>query len=344
MSSSPKCSLNLFIFLCAVLFFQWANAEKCYALAMEGTGSHNSYTAGVLLGIAKYLAKEKRSYDAVSGVSMSALNAFVLSFYKPGDELEAATELYNIWSKLSDHSMYKNWMGGVIEGLLLKQGIYDNSPYFETLKNLAYNRTSLKRKLAITLTDLNSGKLATVYESVGILRMLNYVRAAASSAGFFAPISEGKMLLSDASGMLSVDITAAVERCREKVENDEDIVLDIIMIHKDVIEDKNCTNYKAWDVALRALHLRTKMINLYALDDVLRHFPKITKRYLFYPSTNLPNVPSLPVGFRHDAIEKMLTLGEKDAKKIIADGPEMQDWAKVAEEIRASMTDESGNN
>ena len=50
--------------------------------------------------------------------------------------------------------------------------------------------------------------------------------------GLTPPTLENGTVLVDGSTIMSLDITAAVESCREIVENDEDIVLDIIMIQE----------------------------------------------------------------------------------------------------------------
>ena len=75
------------------------------------------------------------------------------------------------------------------------------------------------------------GGIVSAIETVGIQRMLKYVWASASTPGFFPPLPDDKRLLVDGSILVGVDITAAIERCREIVEDDADIILDVIMVH-----------------------------------------------------------------------------------------------------------------
>ena len=70
---------------------------------------------------------------------------------------------------------------------------------------------------------------------MGDQAMLNYLKASATDPGFFPPVNEGNMTLVDASSMLSVDLSATIERCREIVDRDQDIVLDVIMVQEGTI-------------------------------------------------------------------------------------------------------------
>jgi predicted acylesterase/phospholipase RssA len=74
--------------------------------------------------------------------------------------------------------------------------------------------------------------VVTAQETLSESALLKYLRASASDPGFFPPVTEGKMTLVDGSSMMSVDLTATIERCREIVDRDEDIVLDIIMVQE----------------------------------------------------------------------------------------------------------------
>ncbi len=74
--------------------------------------------------------------------------------------------------------------------------------------------------------------MVNAMENVEVPRMLKYLRAAASPAGLLPPVLDGGKALIDGSTMISVDLVSTVERCREVVDRDEDIVLDIILTHQ----------------------------------------------------------------------------------------------------------------
>ena len=97
------------------------------------------------------------------GVSLGALNAFVLAMYPPGEEQQAAEKLTEFWNNAQDDTFFTSWTFGYIEGLFSRGGLYDTAPYKETLKKLAQQYPQgFKRKLAVGLTDVNYGILAHI--------------------------------------------------------------------------------------------------------------------------------------------------------------------------------------
>ena len=57
---------------------------KCRALALRGGGAKGAFEVGVLKGMEKYLRPEDYQYDVITGVSIGAVNAAVLSSYPTG--------------------------------------------------------------------------------------------------------------------------------------------------------------------------------------------------------------------------------------------------------------------
>jgi len=150
--------LFVFVFLSTFIPFIAAEKKKCRALVLEGGGPRNAYSAGVLKAIVDLLPKEERAYDVVSGVSMGAVNTFILGMHAPGDEEAAVKETLKFWLNLEEKMVYQNWFLGFLQGLTAKSGLYDNEPYTKTMNKLvnSYNHGFL-RNFIITLTDLNSG-------------------------------------------------------------------------------------------------------------------------------------------------------------------------------------------
>jgi len=67
-------------------------------------------------------------------VQGGALNAALLAKYAKGDELSAVTEMQDFWKSAANTTLYKNWRGGIIDGLIFKGGLYDSSPLESFLK------------------------------------------------------------------------------------------------------------------------------------------------------------------------------------------------------------------
>lgn len=135
-----------------------AESKKCHALVIEGGGPRNAYSVGVLKAIVSLLSKEKRSYDVVSGMSMGAINAFIMGMHAPGDEENAVNEMLQFWQNLDSDKVYENWFFGYFEGFFTRSGLYNLEPFTQTVKDVVkkYNHGFL-RKFSIGLTDLNSG-------------------------------------------------------------------------------------------------------------------------------------------------------------------------------------------
>ena len=69
--------------------------DLCIGLAL-GTGDQNvAYQGGALKGLLE--TGHNIQYDAVSGMSYSALNAAMLGSYGKGSELSAATQINSFW-------------------------------------------------------------------------------------------------------------------------------------------------------------------------------------------------------------------------------------------------------
>jgi len=68
------------------------------------------------------------NYQAVSGVAGGAISAGILGSYAQGQESAAADRMIKYWTDASNTPQYKDWIGGLTQGLLLKGGLYNNKP------------------------------------------------------------------------------------------------------------------------------------------------------------------------------------------------------------------------
>jgi len=183
---------------------------------------------------------------------MGAINAYIMSKFPPGQEEKAIEALQEFWLNIKDENVYKSWTFGFVEGIFFKPGLYDSTPMKSTLQKLISQYPNLyHRKLAIPLSDINSGDIHTFDENVKLENLPTYLLAAISKPGFFPPIAHKESLYVDASVVASLDITGAIEKCREIVEHDEDIVLDIIMVQKIKDLSTDCSNYIGIQMLMR---------------------------------------------------------------------------------------------
>jgi predicted acylesterase/phospholipase RssA len=217
-----------------------AENKKCRALILEGGGPRNAYSAGVLKAIVNLLPKEERAYDVVSGISMGAVNAFILGMHAPGDEEAAVNEILKFWLNLEQKMVYQNWFLGFLEGLTVKSGLYNNEPYTKTMNDLVNSyKHGFLRSFCISLTDLNSGIFpilmigtrAIADETSNIKNFPMYLKASAVTPGFFPPVIFNNTTLCDGTIISTANIPEAIKTCR-MIADDEDIILDLIMIQE----------------------------------------------------------------------------------------------------------------
>lgn len=109
-----------------------AYADKCYALAFSSGEQSAAYTAGVLKGLATALGPDVTAYSAVSGISGGGVNGALLGNFAIGQEIEAADAMITFWQNSTTSTLYKDWLGGVVEGLTIKAGLYNDQKYLPT--------------------------------------------------------------------------------------------------------------------------------------------------------------------------------------------------------------------
>jgi len=68
-------------------------------------------------------------------VSGGAINAALLSSFAPGDELSAVDRMQEFWINAANTPLYDDWIGGVVEGMFFKAGLYDSKPLKKFLKS-----------------------------------------------------------------------------------------------------------------------------------------------------------------------------------------------------------------
>lgn len=140
----------------AVLSQQVA-ADKCYALALSSGDQNSIYQAGVINGLVANMATGEMGYQAISGVSGGAVNAAILANYPVGQESAAADRMKTFWENSSNTKLYKDWLGGLAEGLLLKGGLWNDKAVLDFLKTEMADIKPTNRWIDVGLTDVLKG-------------------------------------------------------------------------------------------------------------------------------------------------------------------------------------------
>ena len=113
------------------------------------------YQAGVLQALAD--STDEVGYQAISGVAGGAVNSAILANYPVGQEGDAAARMKTFWENSANAELYKNWLGGLAEGLLVKGGLWNDKGVLTFLKTEMADITASNRWIDVGLTDVLKG-------------------------------------------------------------------------------------------------------------------------------------------------------------------------------------------
>lgn len=206
----------LSVALACALAAQQAVADKCYALALSSGDQSSMYQAGVLSGFAQTYGADEMAYQAVSGVSGGAVNAAILASYEVGQESAAADRMKTFWENSADTKLYKDWLGGLAEGLLLKGGLWNDANTLDFIRGEMADMTPDKRWIDVGLTDVLKGSY-TDFKSANLTGedLFQVMYAQFAQAGIFPPVEYNSTDYFDGSTIWDLDIFSVVNRCQD---------------------------------------------------------------------------------------------------------------------------------
>ena len=290
-----------------------APADRCLALVLKGGANKGSYEAGAIYTLVRNLPAKEVQYQVVSGISVGALNAAHVASYPVGEELNMSEELINLWTNMRTENLYKKWNWGIMEGLFEHQGLYDSSPLYEFVQDYFKNRT-LHRLIHINSVDAITGDVVTFDENDWKEDFLLGLCGSAAVPFVFPPVVYKDKLLMDGGVAWSLDISSAIARCREIVDSDSKIVLDIIDL------DKNLAGVPpSWNETGNSLSnfMRFRKIRDYyqSADNEFEAqwaFPDVQFRYVISPRVTL-DYTYQELSFEPKLIHKLINMGMDDA-------------------------------
>lgn len=177
-------------------------------LALSGGGSHGAFEVGVLDVL---MREERRTYDALAGVSVGALNASFLSQFKREQEVDGIEALKKLWFGLRTKDVLKDWSGVGKLASLWKPSVFDSSP----LRQLVQSKLEPKlvqtsgKKLRIVAVCWETREVFAASENEPNLR--DWVLASSSFPCMLSPVTINGKLWSD--GGLR-DVTPVAELIR----------------------------------------------------------------------------------------------------------------------------------
>lgn len=279
----------------------------CRSLSLEGGGSHGAYEAGVISALASLTNPGDIAWNAVSGISVGAINVGALIQFPTGQETQAASYLVNLWKSLNSSSdIYKEWEGGLAAGLLFHSGVYSTEPLQKLL------RTDLTkppaRNFTVGATNLDTGLFSTFDETVGN-GVIDAIMCSAAPPFAFPPHQFEGYTWADGACVMNLDVASGIERCLQITE-EENIITDLIF-DSPYAGLANETSFKTRDVLTRMYHILSYDSSIWFTYNAQRAFPKVFFRYIIHPSGPLPG-GNIPLNFTPAVIDYEIQLGIND--------------------------------
>jgi len=305
------------------------NGQKsCKALVLEGGGDLGAYEAGVLSGFIHNAQNPSDfAYDVITGISIGSINGMAIAQYPIGQEAEAFDFLVNGWKTASQRKVFKSWPGGLLEGLFFKPSLFNNDPEIDFLNDWI-KTTPNKRRITVVTTDFSTGEKVTFSEKdwptdSDADRQLAVHAALYSSAVpiFFLYRSyENRTFIDGGWSGEGLDVEDAVFRCREIVDNDEEITIDVLFATNISFSDVTKNSFNSFQIYQRqkSIHQFGSSTRAYATGRDA--YPDVNFRYVMIASQRLPD-ENLPLDFKQKNIQFMLNLGVQDAISALKEGP-----------------------
>jgi hypothetical protein len=276
---------------------------------MAGGGAKGSYEAGVLYTMNNSTKNINMSYNIITGVSIGAINAGILTNFPIGQEKAMVESLVSWWLSINGTSdIFVEWKGGLVAGLLFHGGIYNNDPAIE-LAHL-WIKGARQRNITVGSVNLDLGLFGTFNESVGAA-IVDAVQASSSVPFFFSPKNFEGFAWADGGGVINLDIESGILRCLEITGNQRDVVVDVIYDYLLYVLP-NETSFKTPQVFDRMFQIRSFDSGIWYNYNAQLAYPNVNYRY-----TVVPSEPMGPIlNFSRIDILNSLNLGYKDGMAI----------------------------
>ena len=244
----------------------------------------------------------------MTGISIGAINSGIVSEYPMGQELPMSTDLVGFWRNITGNSdFYKEWNGGLLEGLLFQQGLYDSSP-----SNALSRRTLTKpiaRNVTVGSTNVDTGLFETFSENLGPA-FVDAIGCSASPPLYFPPQQFEAYTWIDGGCIINLDVFSAIERCLEVTNNEAEIVADLIYCNQyNAIPPE--TELKTLDVFSRAYEIRSYDSSLWYSYNAMVAYPNVDFRYIIIPTVPLSG-GTIPLNFTPSNLESEIQQGIND--------------------------------
>lgn len=305
----------ILLVVAGLLAFSGVQARKCRALALSGGGDKGAYEAAVYVGLVNVLPPEEVAYDVVVGVSAGSLNTLGLSAYNRLDVVGASDFIFALWNSIPNYKAFGMWPGGVLDGIFFRKGIFDIKPGIKWVSENFGDKT-VKRKVSFATVDANAADYVVYDYNATYTQPSDIIQSAFASstmpAVFSQVIRDGKSLI-DGGVIWNLDVPSAVRRCKEIVDDEKDIIIDLVLCGDSKIKNVDSFHkYSTLDHLFRGMEIKSFYNGMNDYTSSVVMYPDVEFRYLIAPSENLSS-GFLPLDFSQSQIDKCFSVGKKDA-------------------------------
>jgi predicted acylesterase/phospholipase RssA len=165
------------------------------------------------------IEKENRTWDVYSGVGEGALNAYLMALYSNDEGDKASERVEDFWKKLGDSKVYNQWSLGVLEGYLMKDGLFNIDPLHKLLdKELGQNLTDkpAKSMLNLGIVDLNNGTFVSFNDKFKNRDLMHALKASVANPSTFEPYQAWNSSWIAGQSIWDLEASAPILRCLAK--------------------------------------------------------------------------------------------------------------------------------
>jgi hypothetical protein len=193
--------------------------------------------------------------------------------------------MHTFWQNTSNNKLYKDWIGGLVEGLTIKAGLYNDKLLGEFLATELADIGPMQRFTDVGITDVVNGVYVDNIETLDT-NLVDVMFASFSYAGFFPPAESMGGTWFDGAVIWDVDVFSAVNKCME-THAPADIVVDVLLTSAKTLKPADPADFLVLNTLLRYEEITRYYGHMNQLIKAQFAYPDITFRSIISPSAPL---------------------------------------------------------
>jgi len=277
------------------------------ALVLSGGGSKGAYQVGAI----RALLESGRSWDAVYGISVGALNAAWLSMFRPEEQAGSIEGLYAVWAQVkTSRDIYRPWLPfGLNYIASMWKGSLNSGAPLRALVSEFWDEDRARAsgvKLSVGCVSLTTTRYRAITQDSTHIK--EYVLASSHLPIVFEPLEIDGELWIDGGLRHQIPFLDALKDGHEEI----DVVITQPIVNYDTAKVENCKIVSAPSVSLRGAAIFSDQVYFEDCVDVLRvvqakSHQRAGMRVNLYVPSILPNSDSMD--FDGSTIQRVVEMG-----------------------------------